>query len=149
MGAILCPTRGGEASYATQDYAITLARERSHPLIFLYVSDVRFLFKGSGAAVGALEETLDDMGEFLLTMALDRAQAQGVSAEYVLKHGSFRNALEDSIGEFNVDTVILGAPTGDDRVTTIEYLNDLMEFLRGELEVEAIIVGDTEGESAV
>ena len=40
---ILCPTRGGEASYANQERAIALAVEREAELIFLYVSNVHFL----------------------------------------------------------------------------------------------------------
>ncbi|HIQ01546.1 MAG TPA: hypothetical protein EYH30_05385, partial [Anaerolineales bacterium] len=43
MGKILCATRGGEASYRTQDAAIALARERGDSLIFLYVVDTHFL----------------------------------------------------------------------------------------------------------
>jgi nucleotide-binding universal stress UspA family protein len=144
MSAVLCPTRGGEASYATQDFAIELARERGQPLVFLYVSDVRFLFMGSGAAVGDLEENLDDMGEFLLTMALERAEAEGILAEYVLKHGSFRDALVESIAQLDVGTVVFGAPSGDARVMTAAYLGELAQFLRSEVGVEAIIVGGEE-----
>ncbi|MEA3339900.1 MAG: universal stress protein [Chloroflexota bacterium] len=43
MGKILCATRGGEASYRTQDAAIELAKERGDTLLFLYVVDLHFL----------------------------------------------------------------------------------------------------------
>jgi hypothetical protein len=35
MGKTLCATRGGEASYRTQDAAIALAKERGDELVFL------------------------------------------------------------------------------------------------------------------
>ena len=43
MGRILCPTRGGEGSYRTQDAAIAMAKERGDELVFLYVVDLDFL----------------------------------------------------------------------------------------------------------
>ena len=43
MSTILCATRGGEQSYATQDAAIALAKERRARLVYIYVTDVDFL----------------------------------------------------------------------------------------------------------
>ena len=37
MGLILCATRGGEASYLTQQEAINLAKDRGDEIVFLYI----------------------------------------------------------------------------------------------------------------
>jgi nucleotide-binding universal stress UspA family protein len=142
MATILCPTRGGEASYPTQDFAIQLAEERGADLIFLYVVDVRFLTKGSGAVVIDLEEELDEMGKFLLTMAQERAEKQGVEARRVVRRGGFQEALMEVIEGENVQTLVLGTPSTEDRLTTEEYLRDLAASLREEMEVEVVLVRD-------
>lgn len=140
MTTILCPTRGGEKSYPTQDRAIRMAKEREASLVFLYVSDVRFLFKGSGAIVIDLEKELDEMGEFLLTMAQERAEAEGVYAEKVVDHGAFREALGKVIRAHDVSAVVLGAPGEEDQLTTGEYLEQLAEHLVETYLVEVIVV---------
>lgn len=141
MATILCPTRGGEASHPAQDQAISLAGQRGAKLIFLYVSDVRFLFKGSAAIVVDLEEELDEMGKFLLTMAQERAEERGVTADRVVKHGAFQDALLEVIEEHNVTTVVLGAPAGDDGLTTEDYVRELAESLSQDHGVEVFLVG--------
>ena len=37
---ILCPTRGGQASYPNQDLAIAIAKEREVEILFLYITNV-------------------------------------------------------------------------------------------------------------
>ena len=72
MGRILCATRGGEASYRTQDAAIALARERGDELVFLYVVNISFLDTISRAVrPDTVSTELEKMGEFLLLMAQD------------------------------------------------------------------------------
>lgn len=140
MATILCPTRGGEASHPAQDHAISLAADRGARLIFLYVSDVRFLFKGSAAIVVDLEEELDEMGKFLLTMAQERAEEGGVAAERIVKHGAFLDALLEVMEEHDVSTVVLGAPAGDNGLTTEDYLRELADNLSEEHGVEVFLV---------
>jgi hypothetical protein len=69
VGKILCATRGGEASYRSQDAAIALAKERGDELVFLYVVDLRFLDKTSAPIVVDVEKEMGKMGRFLLAMA--------------------------------------------------------------------------------
>lgn len=139
MGAILCPTRGGEASKANQDRAIALAKERGDKLIFLYVSDVRFLDKGSGAHLGSLEANLDEMGEFLLIMAQERAEKQGVKAEREVRRGAFLDALKEVIEGHEVTTVVLGTPGEEHRVTSEEYMHSLADDLVEAYGVEVML----------
>jgi nucleotide-binding universal stress UspA family protein len=98
MATVLYPTRGGDRTHRNQDRAAALAKERNARLIFLYVSNVSFLDRlGGPVRVDILEDELDDLGEFLLAMAQERAEKSGVKTERVIRHGRFRPALADVI----------------------------------------------------
>ncbi len=144
MPAILCPTRGGEASYPNQDRAIALANEQGADLIFLYVADARFLGGTAGAVLVDLEEELEGMGEFLLEMAKERAEKQGLSAGSEVLSGSFREALSQAIQEYGITTVVLGSPGEESNITTDAYLETLTESLVKGQRVEVVIVRDGE-----
>ena len=108
MGRILCATRGGEASYRTQDAAIALAKEQGDELIFLYVADSSFLNQTAAPLVVDVESRLVKMGEFLLLMAQERAAAQGISAQTVVREGRLRAELVGVARELEADLVVLG-----------------------------------------
>lgn len=112
MGKILCATRGGEASYRTQDAAITLAKEQGHTLVFLYVVDLHFLDKTSAPLVVDVEGELGKMGKFLLLMAKERAEEQGVEAETICREGKVREVLKQVTHEADASLVVLGRPAG-------------------------------------
>jgi nucleotide-binding universal stress UspA family protein len=102
MATILCPTRGGEASYPNQDRAIAIARERNADLLFLYVTDVRFLNRLASPVLVDIETELGELGEFLLTMAQERAEKVGVHAETEVRRGVFRQAIKEITQEYPV-----------------------------------------------
>ncbi|GAB4445954.1 MAG: hypothetical protein Kow00120_16040 [Anaerolineae bacterium] len=137
-GAILCATRGGEASYHAQDHAIALAKERGARLVFFFVADAKFTTLVSAAIVVDVETEIEHMGEFLVLMAKERAEKQGVEAETLVKRGVFSEALIEAIQETGCDTVIFGQPKAHRR-TTLEYLETLSETLASEYGVETII----------
>jgi nucleotide-binding universal stress UspA family protein len=110
MGRILCATRGGEASYHTQDAAIALAKEQGDELIFLYVADSSFLNQTAAPLVVDIESRLVKMGEFLLLMAQERAAAQGISAQTIVREGKLRAELVGAARELKVDLIVLGHP---------------------------------------
>lgn len=143
MSVILCPTRGGKSSVPNQEYAIELAKERSARLIFLYVSNVHFLDNLSSPLLVDVADELDEMGEFLLAMAQDRALKAGVEAEIVVRQGVFREALAAMIDEKQVDIVVIGASAEGAGVTTQRYLAILAESVR-EKGVEMLVVQDGE-----
>ncbi len=143
MNVILCPTRGGTSSIPNQEWAIRLAKERNAHLIFLYVSDVRFLDRLSSPLVVDITQELDEMGEFLLAMAQDRALQAGLEAEILVRQGVFRDALADLIHEKEVDTVVIGASTRGTGVTTARYLAILAKTVQ-EKGVEMLVVDDGE-----
>lgn len=133
MGKILCATRGGEASYRTQDAAIALAKERGDELLFIFVVDTRFLDKARRAVrPDVVAEEMSHMGEFLLAMAQERAQKQGVAADYVLRRGEFRDELKAAAREKEVDLVVLGKPAG----TGSAFVPTALEAFAAEIESE-------------
>ena len=144
MEKILCPTRGGEESYPNQDKAIEIASERGCELLFLYVSNVNFLLNlRTPMMVKNIQEDLDDMGEFLLTMAQERAEKNNTRAQICLKHGVFHQALTEVIKEEHVHTLFLGSSGEDKGLTTEGYMSGLVDKLRSEFEdLEIIIARD-------
>ena len=111
MGKILCATRGGEASWRTQDKAINLAKKRGDELIFLYVADTSFLNNISGTMVVDVESGVERMGEFLLAMAQEHAREKGLEAQVVIREGKTREEIKTAAKELEVDCVVLGLPS--------------------------------------
>ena len=141
MPTILRPTRGGEASVPNQDRAIAIAKERGADLLFLYVSNIRFLNRVASAVLVDVEAELDELGEFLLAMAQERAEKVGVRAKTITRRGAFRPALEGIIKEHEeITTVVLGTGTGGTGVLPSGYLEDLAQRLVSEPGIEVILV---------
>ncbi|MFQ5615818.1 MAG: universal stress protein, partial [Anaerolineales bacterium] len=132
MGIILCATRGGEASYYTQDKAIALAKERGDTLAFLYVVDLRFLDKIAAPIVVNVEKELTQMGKFLLLMARERAEEKGVEAETIVRKGKLREELKNAAREQNASLVVLGRPAGKESVFRISALKAFAEEIETE-----------------
>jgi nucleotide-binding universal stress UspA family protein len=141
---ILCPTRGGKASYANQDRAIALAKEREADLLFLYVSDVKFLGLTSLPFIVDIETELDEMGEFILTMAQERAEKAGVHAEITVERGVFHEVLKVVIQDNQINTVVLGSSQEGTGITTEDYVQKLGETISQEMGVEFIVLRDGE-----
>ena len=137
---ILCPTRGGEASYPNQDSAISMAIERGADLIFLYVSNVHFLDLIAAPKVFDIEAEMDEMGDFLLTMAQERGSQAGIEADAIVRRGEFRETLKDIIEEYQVTTVVLGAAGEETGVLTEDYIDTLSEEMCSETGTEFIVV---------
>ncbi len=110
MGKILCATRGGEASWRTQDKAINLAKKRKDELIFLYVADISFLDKMAAPVVIDAENGVERMGGFLLAMAQERAREKGLEVQIIIREGKTREEIKAAAKELEVDCVVLGLP---------------------------------------
>lgn len=141
MTTILYPTRGGDTTHRNQDWVFALAKERQARLLLLYVSNVHFLdHMLTPVPIDRVWAELDELGEFLLTMAQDRADKVGVTAEKTVRHGRFREALKEVIKVEGVSVVILGRPAQDTALTTPEYLQELAEELTAEIGVEVYLI---------
>lgn len=145
MTMILYPTRGGDPTYYNQDRVIALAQERGADILLLYVSSVRFLDHFAAKVPLELIETeLDQMGEFMLAMAQERAQASGVRAEIAIRHGDFRQAMQDIVEEHPITTVVLGRPARKTALTTTELIRELAQGLVEGTQLEVLVLHDGE-----
>lgn len=137
---ILAPTRGGRASYPNQDRAIEIAKERGAIILFLYVTDVRFLGRTASPILVDIETEIDEMGEFLLTMAQERASRAGVKAEITVRRGMFREVLRGVIEERKIDAVVLGSSSEGTGFTTRDYIEELSGKMSALTGIEFIVV---------
>jgi nucleotide-binding universal stress UspA family protein len=141
MATILCATRGGDASYRAQDAAIALAKERGDELLFIYVVDIGFLQKTARAVrPDVVKAEMEKMGEFLLAMAQERAQKQGVKARYILCHGDLRDELKTAACGEAVDLVVLGQPAGAESAFMLADLEACAAEIEAEAGVKACII---------
>ena len=140
MGKILCATRGGEASYRTQDAAIALAKERGDTLLFLYVVDLRFLDKTAAPIVVDVGNEVAKMGRFLLWMAKERATEQGVAADPTCRQGAVPEELKNAAREEGVSLVVLGRPAGEESVFQLAGLEAFAAEIESETGVETRII---------
>ena len=142
MTTILCPTRGGKESHPNQDFAINLAKERNADLLFMYVSNIQLISRSASPIVVDIEEELDELGDFLLSMAQERAEKSGILAKATVRRGVFSKVLKEVIVEKKVDTVILGSSPNEPGIVSYEHLQELSTELGEELGVEFIVVQD-------
>jgi nucleotide-binding universal stress UspA family protein len=143
MTTILYPTRGGASAYHNQDWAMSLAQERGAGLLLLYVLNVHFLdHTAAPIRLDLIEAELEDLGEFLLAMAQERAEKAGFTAETAVRHGEFVIALEEIIAERSISVVVLGCPTGETGITSESYISGVAKTLHADLLVEVFVVGE-------
>ena len=139
---VLCSTRGGKESHANQDFAIRLTQERGTDLLFLYVSNIQLISRAGPPIVVDIEEELDEVGRFLLSMAQERAEKSGVTARTTVRRGIFSEVLQEVIIENKVDIVVLGRSPREAGIVPHSHLQELCEKLNKALGVEFIIVQD-------
>jgi nucleotide-binding universal stress UspA family protein len=142
--AILCPTRGGEASYPNQDRAVAIAKERGVEVMFLYIVNVQFLGLTASPKLVDIEGEMEDMGEFMLAMAQERADKAGVDSQAIVRRGVFQEVLKEVIEEFDIHTVVVGKSAGGTGVVNHAYLRDLIHEITGVTGVEFVVVHEGE-----
>ena len=140
MGMILCATRGGEASYNTQQAAIQLAKERGDEIVYLYIIDLSFLNKTAAPIVVNIENELEQMGRFFLLMATERSTEEGVEARSVIRKGVIREEIKTAVVEEEATLVVLGRPAGEQSSFQIESLEAFAAEIEEETGVDVVIV---------
>ena len=140
MGKILCATRGGEASYIAQDAVIALAKEQGDELVFLYVADISFLNNTAAPLVIDVESRLEKLGHFQLVMAQERAAAQGIEAQAIVRHGHLQEELVALAQEIGATLIVLGRSVGS-AVFEDNALQTFAANLQTETSVEVRILG--------
>ena len=142
MGHIICATRGGEGSRHVQREALRRAQANGHTLEFLYVADMEAYPGVDDALREPLKEELRWLGDVLLRLAQQRAQAaRPLEALTTIREGSVPGAISRYLRERQPDSLLLGAPRG---TTASVFGDDEIERFAAEIErdtgIEVIIV---------
>ncbi|MCP4138729.1 MAG: universal stress protein [Chloroflexi bacterium] len=140
MGLILCATRGGEASLRTQNAAISLAKERGDELAFLYIVDLEFLNKTAAPIMVDVENELAELGNFLLIVAKERANEEGVKTQTLSRKGNVREEIKKAAVEINATLVVLGRPEEGSSAFQLSNLHTFADEIKDETGVEAHII---------
>ncbi len=140
MSLILCATRGGEASYRTQQAAIALAKEHGDEIVFLYIIDLSFLNKTAAPIVVNIENELDQMGRFFLLMAKERASEQGVEVRTITRNGIVQEEIINAVIEEGATLVVLGRPAGEQSAFQTSSLQAFADEIKRVTEAETILV---------
>jgi nucleotide-binding universal stress UspA family protein len=112
MPGIVCAIRGGPASQPTIEKSIELALETNLPIHFLYVINLDFLSFTSSSRVHTITKELQHMGDFILLTAQSKAQAQGVTAQGVVRQGTVVDEIVELCREIQANYAVLGIPQG-------------------------------------
>jgi nucleotide-binding universal stress UspA family protein len=140
MGTILCATRGGEESYATQDAAVALAKQHGDALFFLYVVDVSFLDQTAAPLVIDVEARLEKLGRFQLKIAQERAGAQDVAAQALVREGRLRPELVKVAQEISATLIVFGRPGVHSAIFEESTLQAFVADLQAETGIEVRIL---------
>lgn len=146
MAGIICAIRGGPASQPTVQQAIALAKQTDLPLSFLYVVSLDFLSRTESSRVRIISKEMHQMGEFILLNAQSAAEAKGVSANCVVRHGNVGDEIIGLSQELSADYVVLGRPRGEheEDVFTHERLREFSERIERESGARVILAEEGE-----
>jgi nucleotide-binding universal stress UspA family protein len=114
MNGIVCAIRGGPDSGATIARAITLAQETEQPLYFLYIVNLDFMSRTSSTRVQVISQEMHEMGEFILLSARAEAEAQGITAQGVVRHGNVVQEIVAFCREITANYLVVGQPRFQD-----------------------------------
>jgi len=145
---IVCATRGGQASRPAQEFAIQLALESGEELVFFYVSDTDVLASTSDTRPHDIARGLARMGEFILTIAQERAQAAGVeTVRWECRLGPMREEMKKFLQDSGADKLVLGRPAskGVEQVFSRSGLDDFAAEMEAETGVQ-VLLADTRPE---
>jgi nucleotide-binding universal stress UspA family protein len=142
MGAIVCATRGGEASRRTQERAIALAQERGGELIFLVVFDPSFAGPLSKDLEAALIDEQRWLGRALLGIAQTRARERGLDSRAVVYCGPVLETIKETLREVEADTLVIGAsrPTAPSTSFDLSEVYSFAQRMRQDTGVEVVVV---------
>jgi nucleotide-binding universal stress UspA family protein len=120
-----------------------MARESGDELVFLYVVDLDFLNRTERAVrPDVVAQEMTHLGEFLLSMAQERAHKQGIQAKYILREGDVQEEIKAAAVEEEATMVVLGQAAEDDPACTFapEGLLRFAQEIQTETGIEARVV---------
>ena len=130
MSCLVCATRGGPGSRASQKKAIAYADKRKSELIFLYIVDINSIEEVDDKMKGALRNELSWLGRVLLRIAQKRADNAQVVSEIVIREGMVKDEICQFLEERSADLLLLGAPRG---TTAAIFGDDSIELFAQEI----------------
>jgi nucleotide-binding universal stress UspA family protein len=87
-----------------------------------------------------VEDEVNDMGEFLLLMAKERAAKQGVTAQTVRRKGKVRDEIKNAVHEYGVSLVVLGRPADAESAFQLAGLQAFASEIEQETGATVILV---------
>lgn len=135
MSGIVCAIRGGPASQITINKAISVALETALPLHFIYVVNLDFLSHTASSRVRTITKEMRQMGDFILLVAQERARAQGINSQSVVRQGVVGEEIISMCKETGAAYVVLGQPQGQEEENVFTH-DKILEF-RKKIEAES------------
>lgn len=130
MGSVLCVTRNGEGGIRAQKEAIQIAKDRGDSLTFLFVADSSFLNKLAAPIVVDIKSILENMGRFILCAATERASAELVSVNSLVRHGVLSEVIQDIVSEIEPTTIIIGHLEGEPSFINKSEIDHLLNTIK-------------------
>jgi nucleotide-binding universal stress UspA family protein len=126
-GMIVCATRGGEGSEPAVQHAIAMARERRLRLTFLYIANLEFMKHTDMGRTALIAEEVRKMGEFIMMTLVEKAQGEGIEADYAVRQGHFRDELMRYLEETHPALLVLGSSKPGTAHLDVDRLHSLMQ----------------------
>lgn len=148
MSGIICAIRGGPDSKPTIQKGIALAREVNLPLYFLYVVNLDFLSHTQSSKTSTIMDELNQMGEFILYTAQEKAKRNGINAKGIVRHGNVREEIIKLSKELSANYVVLGLPVGEEErnIFVIDRIREFGKSIEKESGAEVILAGEDQTE---
>lgn len=141
MAGIVCAIRGGPLSKSTIQKSIQLAKESGETIYFLYVVNLDFLTHSSSSRIEHISMEMQEMGEFILLDAQEKAQKQGVVAQGVIRDGIVIEEIIAFCAEIQPKYIVLGRPETEreNNLLTRERLEDVISRIKEVTDAEVVI----------
>jgi nucleotide-binding universal stress UspA family protein len=141
---IVCAISRSYSSRYSQERAIALAKERGSKVAFVNVVDARPFQELDTPELDTVIDELKRVCTSLLSIAVERADAQGVDATMVVLEGKVTEALENYLRSSQAETLVIGAAGNilHESIFMDEQQRQFVEHLRAELGIEVIVVDE-------
>ncbi|MHB9285580.1 universal stress protein [Halobacteriales archaeon Cl-PHB] len=118
---VLVPTDGSEGTSKTLDHALDLASRHDATVHAMAVVDERQFEGLAGEHRFETEQTLQDNCERAVEKVIDRAAAEGVDCETVIREGVPSQRIVEYAAEDGIDVVVMGTHgrSAHERIATL------------------------------
>lgn len=141
MSGIICALRGGPDSRAAITSAVTLARETSLPLHFLYVVNRELVSDMAVRDAHTVVDQLRQMGNSIVFVGQAIADSHGIPAQGAVRYGYVEDEISGLVHDVDANYLILSQPHGqrETNVFTPERLARFRARIAREAGVEVVL----------